>query len=86
MSAPKYIPPRQAFEQVVGYRPSGPTLWRWSHRGSEGVLLQTWKIGGRRLTTVDAVQKFIDEKTAKTTPSKAPNPVEVSKELQAELS
>ena len=45
--------------KVLPTRPSVHTLWRWSQKGLRGVRLETWLIGGRRVTSVEAVQRFI---------------------------
>jgi Protein of unknown function (DUF1580) len=38
--------------------PSAATLWRWSLKGVQGVRLETAKIGGRRYTTIEALDRF----------------------------
>ncbi len=48
--APRYIPSR----------PSASTVYRWSVRGSKGVVLETGTIGGRRYTTREAVERFLE--------------------------
>jgi hypothetical protein len=62
-TSPKYLPIPTAVEEKTGYRPHPVTCWRWSKKGIAGVKLQTWMIGGRRLTTLEAVQQFIDSQT-----------------------
>lgn len=42
-----------------GNRPDLSTLWRWAMRGCRGQRLQTWFIGGRRVTTEAAVNDFL---------------------------
>lgn len=39
-------------------RPSVPTLWRWALKGLQGVRLETIKIGGRRYTSFEAIDRF----------------------------
>lgn len=60
----KYMSLGAAFEEVGFPRPHPTTLWRFYTRGSGGVILKTWMLGGRRVTTKEAVQKFIDQRTA----------------------
>lgn len=43
---------------------SVPTPWRWSNRGVKGVVLETFSIGGRRYTTQEAFQRFVERSTA----------------------
>jgi hypothetical protein len=35
------------------------TIWRWANRGIGGVKLETIKLGGKTLTTSQAVTRFI---------------------------
>ena len=55
----KYLSVPNAVEAVTGWRLNPSTLWRWSTKGCGGVVLQTWLIGGRRCTTLCAVEEFI---------------------------
>ena len=45
------------FARKLGVSPS--TVWRWSRRGVRGVVLETFVVGGRRFTTVEAGERFI---------------------------
>ena len=36
------------------------TLFRWTQHGTGGRKLQTWKLGGRRVTTLRALEAFIE--------------------------
>jgi hypothetical protein len=83
--AAKYLLVPAAVEAVTGSRPHPSTCWRWCIKGSAGVVLKTWMVGGRRMTTPEAVQDFIARKTAQTTPTTAAEQSEVSKKLQREL-
>lgn len=40
-------------------RPHASTLVRWASRGVAGVRLETVKIGGRRYTSAEAIDRFI---------------------------
>ncbi|EGF29887.1 protein containing DUF1580 [Rhodopirellula baltica WH47] len=35
------------------------TAWRWANRGINGIKLETVKVGGKRLTSVQAVTRFL---------------------------
>ena len=41
-----------------------PTVWRWAMKGARGVKLETMQIGGRRYTTQEAFQRFVERGTA----------------------
>lgn len=38
--------------------PSVPTLWRWALHGLKGIQLETVKIGGRRYTSFESIDRF----------------------------
>ena len=39
------------------------TVWRWAQRGVKGFRLETFTIGGRRFTTQEAFERFVDRTT-----------------------
>ena len=39
------------------------SIWRWVNRGVRGVKLETVLIGGRRYTSAEALQRFIERTT-----------------------
>lgn len=39
--------------------PHVATIWRWATRGTRGVRLASWTVGGRRVTTPQAVEEFL---------------------------
>ena len=44
---------------IIHGNPSTQTLWRWaSSRGYQGIRLETCKIGGRRVTSHEAIARF----------------------------
>ena len=45
--------------RLISTNPSQATMWRWALRGVDGVKLETFKIGGRRYTTPESVEKFV---------------------------
>jgi len=47
-----------AVEKATGRRPHLSTVLRWASRGSEGIRLDTVLLGGRRLTSPEAVRRF----------------------------
>jgi hypothetical protein len=53
----------QAAKRLPG-RPHSSTIWRWHMRGVRGIRLETVLIGGRRYTSVDALQLFVEQTTA----------------------
>jgi hypothetical protein len=75
----------QAFEVVTGTRPHPATVCRYALKGCKGVLLETWMVGGHRKTTIEAVERFIQQRTAQTTPPMSADPVAVSEQLRKAL-
>jgi hypothetical protein len=45
-------------------RPNASTIWRWYKCGVRGVRLETLVVGGRRFTSREAIQRFIERTTA----------------------
>lgn len=45
------------------HRPHISTLHRWRLRGVGGVRLETCMIGGRRMTSLEAIERFVDAVT-----------------------
>ena len=45
-------------------RPHTSSLYRWHRKGVRGIKLETWLVGGRRYTTLDALEQFIAATTA----------------------
>lgn len=79
----KFLPVPTAFEAVTGSRPHPSTCWRWYVKGSGGIILKTWMVGGRRCTTTAAVNDFICRRTADTTAGAEQS--QVRRELEKEL-
>ena len=44
--------------RLRGKRLHASTLWRWTSRGIRGVRLEHMKLGGRIITSLEAVQRF----------------------------
>lgn len=85
MSNQQFLPVPAAVEIVTGVRPTPCTAWRWTTKGSRGRILKSWVLGGRRMTTVAAVEAFIEQRTADTTPAEPVDQTEVSAALEKEL-
>ena len=79
-------PVREVFRRVTGSAPHPATVCRWALRGAGGVILETYMVGNRRMTTEVAVREFIRRRTEATTPQPPADPDKVSKELARELS
>ncbi|MEM9351607.1 MAG: DUF1580 domain-containing protein [Planctomycetota bacterium] len=58
------MPVVDAIARATGKRPHTATIYRWRTRGVRGARLETVVIGGRRVTSVDAVRRFVRETTA----------------------
>jgi hypothetical protein len=43
-----------------GRAPSTTTLWRWRTKGIRGVRLETARVGGRVVTSVEAIRRFME--------------------------
>ncbi len=47
-----------------GRRIHTSTVYRWSQRGCRGIRLETAQLGGSRVTSVEALQRFVERLTA----------------------
>jgi hypothetical protein len=54
-----YLPLLTAVEVATGARPHLSTILRWCTKGARGRVLESVVLGGRRMTTVRAVQAFM---------------------------
>jgi hypothetical protein len=52
-------------------RPHSGTIARWATRGRQGVRLETVTIGGRRYTSLEAIQRFVRQLSGSGTPRTA---------------
>lgn len=57
------VPFSQTPKHVPG-RPHISTCHRFRTRGSYGIYLETFKVGGRRYTSIEAIGRFIERTTA----------------------
>jgi len=58
----EYIPLQDACKRIPG-RPHVNTVRRWCDRGFNGVILQSWRCGNRILTSIPAIDAFIQATT-----------------------
>jgi len=54
----EYLTIAEAAKRIPG-QPHKNTVRRWFDRGFNGVVLQSWRCGNRRMTTVAAIDAFI---------------------------
>jgi len=80
---------REAAARLPG-RPHVATIHRWIARGVRGVRLEAGLLGGKRITSVEALQRFLDSLTGaedtgpKPPPRVRPGHRAASKRLDAE--
>jgi Protein of unknown function (DUF1580) len=60
----KLLPLVDAVQAATGRRPHLSTVLRWCQRGCHGIRLESRMLGGRRLTSLDAVNRYVDAVTA----------------------
>jgi hypothetical protein len=64
MNDEKLYPMVEAVQKATGRRPHLSTVLRWSQRHNRhGLRLDSLMVGGRRLTSVEAVQRYIKANT-----------------------
>lgn len=67
-TAKEYLPLTKAVRQATGTSPHLSTILRWCSKGARGRTLAYVLVGGRKMTTVDDVNAFVQAFDAKTTP------------------
>ena len=66
-------------------RPNVSTVWRWIQRGVRGVKLDSVVVGGRRLTSKEALQSFVERSTANSSGASLPPSCPTSRQREAEI-
>lgn len=64
-------------------RPHVATVWRWIQRGVRGVTLETVLIGGKRYTSAESIQRFMEATTAASQPKPTGKPTRSKTRQQA---
>ena len=59
LKSERTVPLNKAPQFVPGH-PHLSTIWRWYLRGVRGVKLETLVVGGRRFTSVEAIERFCE--------------------------
>ena len=59
----KFLTLTEATKLLPG-RPNVATLWRWRTSGCRGIKLETVLIGGKRMVSREALQRFVEATTA----------------------
>jgi len=65
----RLYPLADAVEKATGNRPHLSTVLRWCLHGAQGIVLESAMLGGRRLTSVESVGRFLEARTRASTPS-----------------
>lgn len=86
----KFLPLVEAIRLATGRTVHLSTALRWCLDGRSGQRLQSWMVGGRRMTTVESCEAFIEATTQARTPSSVPlarptKLVSVRRQLDKEL-
>ena len=50
--------------QHIPGRPSLATVWRWVLNGTRAGKLESFRVGGRRFTSLESIQRFAEQSTA----------------------
>jgi hypothetical protein len=83
MSFENHLPILQAVESVIGHRPHVQSVRRWIKKGVRGVRLEAVFINGKYLTSLNSVQRFIEQSTAIRLEVAEPPKVEILKPVKA---
>ena len=69
----------------AGSKVAVSTLWRWSRRGSRGVVLRVVRIGGNVYVSRASLLEFIERRSAVDRVPQCPSPSAASKRAMREL-
>ncbi len=78
--AAKVLPQRRGGSKV-----ETSTLWRWSRRGSRGVVLRTIRVGGNVYVSREALMDFISARSAVDHAPQQPMPSTAAKRAMRQL-
>ncbi|MCA9070741.1 MAG: DUF1580 domain-containing protein [Planctomycetaceae bacterium] len=78
-----YLTITEASKRFPG-RPHISSVWRWILNGSNGIKLETVKVNGRRFKTMERIEKFIEQTTAKADGKPIPKQTKKQKEREHE--
>lgn len=79
------LPLCEAVQQATAHRPHLSTVMRWCLSGSQGIQLESKMLGGKRLTSIEAVQRFVEARTRASTPNHASNAPRTSRERMSDV-
>jgi hypothetical protein len=85
MQSKKLLPLLDAIEQETGHRPHPSTAMRWCLKPNKhGNVLESWMIGGRRMTSIEAVRRYNEANTRQSSHQQSvrPAPITLSKAHQ----
>lgn len=71
--------------RVNGRRPHASTIWRWARKGVQGVKLETRRLGGRFVTSVEALERFSKALADVDLPDRAPKTAPATNRPRTEL-
>ncbi len=60
--------------KMNGKRPHASSVWRWARKGVQGVRLESRRVGGRFVTSVEALERFTERLAAIDLPDRSEPP------------
>lgn len=67
--------------RIIGWNPSPATFWRWRVKGVNDVRLDCVRVGGRWMTSREAIRRFVEQSSS----SQASVAETTDSDLEAEL-
>ena len=67
------------------HRPHASTIWRWYKAGIRGRRLETAVVGGRRVTSLEALARFSEALTAERDGLPTPPPARTNRQRRAAI-
>ena len=80
------IPKVPAYLESRGFhRVHISAVYRWTKSGSRGVRLESLRIGGQKVTSIEAIQRFIEATTRNSTGGSLPPSKPTSRQREAAI-
>lgn len=70
--------------RIIGWNPSPATFWRWRVKGVNDVRLDCVRVGGRWMTSREAIRRFVEQSSSNQATVADLNPGDLEAELVRE--
>ena len=72
-----------ALPKINGRHPHTSSVWRWARKGVQGVRLETRRLGGRFVTSLEALDRFSKQLAEIDLPDRSGPPLNLTKPVKS---